>query len=101
MRSQATTREIVRGEAAPAPLVFQFVENIFRIAAIAIELPEGREFLIKRGYQHAVFVDFGVGADFDERELLLTVFIGPDAAELLSGDAARRSRDVAGSSPPA
>ena len=45
--SQAATREVVRGEAAPAPLVFQLVENILRVAAIAVQLAEGREFLVK------------------------------------------------------
>jgi len=43
--SQAATREVVRGEAAPAPLVFQLVENIFRIAAISVQLVNAGELL--------------------------------------------------------
>ena len=33
-RGQAATRKVVRGEAAPAPLVLEFVENIFDILFI-------------------------------------------------------------------
>ncbi len=45
--SQAATREVVRGEAAPALLVFQLVENIFRIAAISVQLAKDRKFLVE------------------------------------------------------
>jgi hypothetical protein len=78
---QMATREIVCGEAAPAPLVFQFVENIFRVAAISIHLAEDREIFFEGSHQDAVFVNIGVGADFDEGQLLLIVITAADAAQ--------------------
>src|SRR5215472_12731769 len=35
-RRQSTAGEIVRGEAAPAPLILHFVENIFSVSPIAV-----------------------------------------------------------------
>jgi len=39
-RGQSATSKVLRDEAAPAPLVFQFIKNILAIAAIAIQLPK-------------------------------------------------------------
>ena len=48
--------EGVRGESAPAPVIFYFIENIFGIRAITIPLHDGRYFFSERGYQDLVFV---------------------------------------------
>ena len=47
-RRQATAREILRDEAAPAPLILQFVENILSVSAVAIELAEAPHLLDER-----------------------------------------------------
>ena len=48
-RGEAAARQIMRREAAPTPLVLQFVENILRVAAIAIELAKAGEVFDERG----------------------------------------------------
>jgi hypothetical protein len=52
-------------------LVFQSIENIFAITAIAIELALASELPAKRSGENGIFVDLA-RAYFDERELLLT-----------------------------
>ena len=47
-RRQATAREILRDEAAPAPSILQFVENILSVSAVAIELAEAPHLLDER-----------------------------------------------------
>jgi len=47
-RGKPAPGKVLCDEAAPAPLVFQFIENIFVIAAIAIQLAVARELLAKR-----------------------------------------------------
>ena len=68
-RGEAAARQIMRREAAPTPLVLQFVENILRVAAIAIELAKAGEVLDERGGQNAILMDVIAGADLEERQL--------------------------------
>ena len=49
-RRQATACEILRDEAAPAPLILQFVENILSVSAVAIELAEAPHLLDERSH---------------------------------------------------
>ena len=44
-RGQRATRQVAGDEAARAPLVLQFVENILPVAAISIELAKTRQVL--------------------------------------------------------
>src|SRR5271166_656156 len=74
-RGQTTTRQVVGDEAAPAPLVLQFVENILPVAAIAIELAEARQVLDEGGRENRIFVNILAGADVDERELRLALIV--------------------------
>src|SRR6266849_5630533 len=53
-RHQAAALEIASREAAPAPLVFQFVEAVLAIGTVAIELAEGQDFAAQRGDQNGV-----------------------------------------------
>ncbi len=66
---EAAAGEIMRGEAAPAPLVLHLVENVLSVAPVAIELTERLGVFIERGDQNRVFVDLRRFADFAEREL--------------------------------
>jgi hypothetical protein len=69
MRAASRQRQIVRGEAAPAPLVLHFVEDVFSVAAIAIELTERLCLFIERSHENRVFVDLGRLADLGEGQL--------------------------------
>ena len=55
----------MRREAAPTRLVLQLVENILRVAAIAIELAEAGEVFDERGDQNAILMDAIAGADLE------------------------------------
>src|SRR5271157_4883884 len=82
-RREPATAEVVRGEAAPAPLVLHLVEQIFSVAPVAIELAERLCVLVERGDQNRVLVDFGRFADLDERKLRRSVRLAlgkPDRA---------------------
>src|SRR5437588_12854214 len=54
-RQQPATFEIMRGEAAPAPLVLQLVERILAVCPIAIQLTERQDLAVERGHQRGVF----------------------------------------------
>ncbi len=68
-RREPATRQVVRGEPAPSPLVLHLVENILSVAPVAIELAERLCFFVERSDQNRVFVDFRRFADLDERKL--------------------------------
>src|SRR5271157_3796903 len=68
-RREPATGEIVRRKAAPAPLVLHLVEDVFPVAAVAIELTERFRRLVERGDQNRVFVDLRRLADLSERKL--------------------------------
>src|SRR5271166_2844539 len=70
-RGQSATSKVLRDEAAPAPLVFQFVKNILAIAAIAIQLAETYKLFVKRSDEDGIFVDVDAHANFDESQRLL------------------------------
>ena len=72
--------EVAGGEACPAPLVLQFVEGIFAIGAIAVELGECQNLLLKGSNEHAVFVDLRARPDLDEAERQLAGVIAPGTA---------------------
>ena len=67
-RAMSWQRRVAGGEAAPAPLVLQFVEGIFAIGAIAVELGERQNLLLKACDKHAVFVGFRARPDLNEAE---------------------------------
>ena len=50
-RQQPAAFEIMRGEAAPAPLVLQFVECVLAVCPIAIQLTERQDLAVERGHQ--------------------------------------------------
>ena len=68
-RRQPAAREIVSREAAPSPLVLHFIEDVFPIATIAIELSEGLCGFIERSDEDRIFVDLGRLADLGEGKL--------------------------------
>ena len=53
---ETAAREVLRGEAAPAPLVLQLVERVLAVGAVAIELAEADDLGIERGHQGGVLV---------------------------------------------
>ena len=46
---QPATMQILCREAAPAPLVLQFVEDVLAIGPVAIQLAQGQDFVLLRG----------------------------------------------------
>src|SRR5271168_4526274 len=48
-RQQPAAFEIMRGEAAPAPLVLQFVERVLAVCPIAIQLTKRQDLAVERG----------------------------------------------------
>src|SRR5208337_5178929 len=74
-RGQTATRQVAGDEAAPAPLVLQFVENILPVAAVAVELAKARQVLDQGGRENRIFVTILAGADVDERELRLPLIV--------------------------
>ncbi len=71
--------QIVRGEAAPAPLVLQFVEGVLRIGPVSVELTEREHFVIEIGHQYGVFVPgdafAALAIGLDEAQQLLPMLI--------------------------
>src|SRR5215472_251036 len=61
--------DVVGGEAAPAPLVLQFVEIVLGIAAAAVELGDGQQLGLQRGHQHGVFPSLATRVHLDKAEL--------------------------------
>ena len=72
MKRAMIWQQIAGGEAAPAPLVLQFVEGIFAIGAIAVELGERQNLLVEGSNEHAVFVGIRARPDLNEAERQLT-----------------------------
>ncbi len=56
--------QILRREATPAPLVLQFIEDVLAIGPVAIQLTQGRDFVLQRRHQRSVFPQFLVRFDF-------------------------------------
>ena len=54
---EAAAGEVVGGEAAPAPLVLQLVEDVLAIGSVAVELAEAEDGLAERGYERGMLVD--------------------------------------------
>ena len=48
--------QVMRGEAAPAPLVLQLIKSIFGISPIPVELTQTENFVVRVGDQHGVFI---------------------------------------------
>src|ERR1700730_10479911 len=62
-RQQPAAFEIMRGEAAPTPLVLQLVERVLAVCPIAIQLTEGQDLAVERGHQRGVFPDLPIRPD--------------------------------------
>src|SRR6266849_4686311 len=60
--------EIMRGEAAPAPLVLQLVERVLAVCPIAIQPTERRDLAVERGHQRGVFPDLPIRPDLGKAE---------------------------------
>jgi len=71
-RQQPAAFEIMRGEAAPAPLVLQLVERVLAVCPIAIQLTEGQDLAVERGHQRGVFPDLPIRPDLGKAELRLS-----------------------------
>jgi hypothetical protein len=63
---QPATRQVLCREAAPAPLVFQFIENVFTVGSIAIQLTQREDLAVKRCDQGGVFPKLVVWSDLGE-----------------------------------
>ena len=89
-RHELAAGQIAGGKASPAPLVLQFIEGIFAIGAIAVELGERQNLLVEGGGEHAIFVDLALRPDLGEAECELTRLVAPgDGQAFLSAGAAR------------
>src|SRR5260370_35346891 len=67
-RQQPAAFEIMRGEAAPAPLVLQLVERVLAVGPIAIQLTERQDLAVERGHQRGVFPDLPIRPDLAKAE---------------------------------
>ena len=55
-RRQLAAVQIMGGKATPAPLIFQFIEGIFGIRSIPVELAQAENLEVRVGDQHGVLV---------------------------------------------
>src|SRR5437763_7673299 len=72
-RQQPAAFEIMRGEAAPAPLVLQLVKRILAVGPIAIQLTERQDLAVERGHQRGVFPDLPIRPDLGKAEPRLRI----------------------------
>ncbi len=86
---EAAALQIVRGEAAPAPLVLQLIEGVLRIAPVAVQLRDGERVVGKVRHQHGVLVALGRDVLLDEGQAQL-LFIAEAALRPAAGDAESR-----------
>ena len=56
-RHEAAAFEVMGGKTTPASLIFQFVDVVFGIGAITIQLGDAERFQFQCGDQNAVFTD--------------------------------------------
>lgn len=54
MRRQPATMQVVNGEAAPAPVIFQFVESVLGIDPVAVGLGNCEYFIAEIGHHYRV-----------------------------------------------
>jgi hypothetical protein len=52
---QPATRQVLCRETAPTPLVLQFIEHVFTVGSIAIQLPQRQDLAVQRGDQGGIF----------------------------------------------
>src|SRR5207245_3736108 len=71
-RQQPAAFEIMRGEAAPTPLVLQLVERVLAVCPIAVQLTERQDLAAERGHQRGVFPDLPIRPDLGTAEPRLT-----------------------------
>src|SRR5260370_14245099 len=67
-RKKPAAFEIMRGEAAPTPLVLQLVERVLAVSPIAVQLTERQDLAVERGHQCSVFPDLPIRPDFGKAE---------------------------------
>ena len=65
---QPAACQVLCREAAPSPLILQFIKHVFTVSSIPIQLPEGQDFAIERGDQGGVFPNRFVGPDLGKRQ---------------------------------
>src|SRR5574343_2090940 len=70
------------GEAAPAPLVLQLIEDILGIRPIPVELAEAEDLVIQVGHEHGILVAGDalprLTVGFNEPQQLLTILLLTD-----------------------
>jgi hypothetical protein len=90
-RRQLAAMQVVRGEAAPAPLVLELVEGVLRVGPVAVELAEREDFVVQVGDQHGVLVAgdalAALAVGLDEAQQLLTVVLAGRRASRPAGAA--------------
>src|ERR1700716_3127590 len=67
-RQQPAAFEIMRGEAAPAPLVLQLVERVLAVCPITIQMTERQNSAVEGGHQRGVFPDLPIRPDLGKAE---------------------------------
>ena len=73
---ESAAREILSGEAAPAPLIFQLIKIVLGIRPVTIQLGKCQDLMRGRGNQHGILITRGGDVGLDEGELFLAVFFG-------------------------
>ena len=76
---QLATVQVVRGEAAPAPLVLQLIERVLGIRAIPVELAQAENLIVGVGHQHGVLIAgntlSSLSIRLDKRQQLLALIL--------------------------
>ena len=93
---QPAAREVLRREAAPASSVFRFIDHVFRVSPVTVQLPERQDLIVQRSHQRAVFPKFLIRSDLGEAEQRLVwlwrSLIGRSRASLRCSRMMRRCR---------
>ena len=95
---QSAARQVLRGEAAPAPLILQLVEGVFGISPIAIELSKGEDLVRSRGDQHGILGTVGRHVALNEGEPLLIGILS--SAQPLAREGPAQHHPASGAAPP-
>src|ERR1700712_6068045 len=95
---QSAACEVLCCETAPAPLVLQFIEHVFRVGPITVQLPQCQDFAVQRGDQGGVVPKLFVGLVHAETEQELRA-IRAAGSRLVGGLPAAQQNDAALTAP--
>src|SRR5262249_2767958 len=87
-------REIVGRKPAPPPLVLQFIEGVFAIRPVAIELAKGDNLGVERSHQRRVLIDLAL-VDIGKGKSELAGEVIPMVVDKLLLDAPAQKHDTA------